>query len=1064
MSILKQLEHTSYPSIKEGYFLSYYFKFHSDKKDYVSQYLLDFKNGVEPITCSWIEIAINNFPGHINYDLILRVLSSNETQLLGNNPLDKLGIGISEMKGCKYIPKSLYKVRGTMSLASLNKAEREKEINNVYRFTPPLIGVKNILLLDNNITTGTTLNEIKRAIRNEIGTFNLYLFVLGKTYDEWKDTHSDNSLIQRSLDDKRLNIENLLNENKDLKISEVDTKGYGNYGATPLDDVKAIGYAKTLYKSGVEKFRSHDNRGAILDYNNAIIIYPNYADAYYKRGEAKIGINYNESVTDITKAITINPNNFEVYSLRALVKRNHGDYIGSISDFTKLIESGNNLNIAYFERGKIKSETGDNKGAIADFTKLITLLPNMPEDTSNFNDNVISYDKYFPYLSLKRFNSEVYVHRGNLKDILGDYQGALEDYNSALIIYPNNDEASIRRGGIKNKLGDYEGALSDSSKVIDSSHRIKDFNAIAFSNSAKAKSNLGHNLEAISDYKKVIEYNPNDADAYYNRWLVKEKTANSVRGAISHDRRGGIRINTLMYNDSIKREPTFYRNEITRLTVDLNSMPYSSDMYNSRGYAKYELAGPEEAIVDYDDAIRYNRNNHDAYFNRGMANFKLRKYKEAIVDFTTSLDLKPNYSFAYINRANAKKRNDDPQGAIADFTKAIEIKPKFMETYFNRGIVKEILGDTQGAMSDYNKAIELNPNYIESYFMRALLKQKSGDFCSELNDYTVVIGKDAKNKSAYIYRGNVKEKLGDCPGAISDISRVIELLPHNYELLKHRASIKHKLGDINGEILDYNKAIEIYNTSYDSFFKRGNAKQRLGDSQGAILDYAKAIEIGTKNFEENKKIGTPKTLLHTFYFELFKNVGLFHSELGLFREAISDYSKAIEISPDDSELLFKRGYANLKEGFFPTAVSDFTKVLELNPNHTLAYEQRAFLKYKQGDLKGALTDYTKIIQLDPNIKNLYYRSGVIKHKLKDLNGAFHDYSRAIQINPKHANSYYKRGFVNLRLGEFVRSKSDFKCATELDPKLIIPSKVKFFLLKILINFKNWTIDVYECIR
>lgn len=1058
MSILKQLDHTSYPSLKEGYFLSYYFKFHSDRKDYVSQYLLDFKKGVEPITCSWLEIAINNFPGHINYDLILRVLSSNETQLPGNNPLDKLGIGISEMKGCQYIPKCLYKVRETMPLASLNKVEREKVINNVYRFIPPLTGIKNILLLDNNITTGTTLNEIKRAIQNEIGSFNLYLFVLGKTYDEWKDTHPDNSLIQRSLDDNRLNIENLLNKNKDLKISEVDIKGYGNYGAAPLEDAKAICYAKTFYESGVEKFRSNDNRGAILDFSNAIIIYPNYGDAYYKRGEAKIGINNKESVDDFTKALKINPNNFEIYSLKALIKRHHKDYLGAISDFTKLIESGKNLKSAYFERGKIKAETGDIKGAMADFTQLISLLPNMREETSySSNNNGISYDKYFPYVSLKHINSDVYVHRGNLKDILSDYQGALEDYNSALTIYTNNEEALLRRGVIKNKLGDYEGALSDSSKVLDSKYDLNNFRAIALSNCAKAKSNLGHYQDAISDYKKVIEYNPNDADAYYDRWLVNEKTVNRVKGAISHImRERKIRINTLMYNDPIKKEPTFYRNEITRLTIDIKSVPYSYDLYNDRGYAKYELAGPEEAIVDYDEAINYNCNNHDAYFNRGIANFKLRKYKEAIGDFTKSIELKPNYSFSYINRANAKKRNDDSQGAIADFSKAIEIDPKFMEAYFNRGIVNEILGDTQGAMSDYTKAIELNPNYLDSYFMRAILKQKSGDFCGEISDYTIVIEKDAKNKFAYTYREDAKEKLGDYPGTISEISSAIEILPDNYKLLKHRALLKQKLGDINGEILDYNKAIEI-NSSYDSFFKRGNAKQRLGDFQGAILDYAKAIEIGTKKFEEDKMRGSPKTLLHTLYFELFKKAGLFHSELGLFREAISDYSKAIEINPDDNELFLKRGYANLKEGFFPSAVSDFTKVLEQNPNHTFAYEQRAFLKYKQGDLKGALTDYAKIIQLDPNLKNLYYRSGVIKHKLKDLNGALHDYSRAIQINPKHANSYYKRGFVNLKLGKFERSKSDFKYATELDPKLIIPSKVKLFLLKILINLKNWTI-------
>ena len=48
------------------------------------------------------------------------------------------------------------------------------------------------------------------------------------------------------------------------------------------------------------------------------------------------------------------------------------------------------------------------------------------------------------------------------------------------------------------------------------------------------------------------------------------------------------------------------------------------------------------------------------------------------------------------------------------------------------------------------------------------------------------------------------------------------------------------------------------------------------------------------------------------------------------------------------------------------AIADFTKAIELNPNDSAAYYKRGGTKYDLEDYYGAISDYTKAIELNPN--------------------------------------------------------------------------------------------------
>jgi len=186
-----------------AYHLAYYFPRNHGGNDDVSEHILHFKDNVEPWTGKWISIASDELNSAIPaIDIVIRVLGSTERSASGNTSLDKLARSLAKRKNAIYAQNSLTKTRSTRALKYLSRAERQQELNGLYRFTRPKQLKKNnpvILLIDDIITSGTTIKEVNRAVKTILPGCNLYVFSVGKTYDSWNDKDVNNDNILRKL-------------------------------------------------------------------------------------------------------------------------------------------------------------------------------------------------------------------------------------------------------------------------------------------------------------------------------------------------------------------------------------------------------------------------------------------------------------------------------------------------------------------------------------------------------------------------------------------------------------------------------------------------------------------------------------------------------------------------------------------------------------------------------------------------------------------------------------------------------------------------------------------------
>lgn len=157
--------------------------------------------------------------------------------------------------------------------------------------------------------------------------------------------------------------------------------------------------------------------------------------------------------------------------------------------------------------------------------------------------------------------------------------------------------------------------------------------------------------------------------------------------------------------------------------------------YNNRATIYLGLGKFEEALQDFDAAIKVNPNYLLYYSNRAQAYIQLKKYSNALQDLTTALTLNPKYMDGYIYRAMMYNRQGEHDKAIADLTTAVTIKPDFNMGYYNRGMIHLSIGHYEKAISDFNKVLSLDASSPESYFFRGKAYLKSGKAKQAEQDY-----------------------------------------------------------------------------------------------------------------------------------------------------------------------------------------------------------------------------------------------------------------------------------------------------------------------------------------
>ena len=125
----------------------------------------------------------------------------------------------------------------------------------------------------------------------------------------------------------------LLNENKLDEAIAVFTEIIGLYDIEEKEKVPSYFHRGLAYREQGDYVR------AIADYDKAIELQADYAQAYNNRGIVySVQGDYVRAIADHDKAIELRPNFSGAYNNRGVAYKGQGDYVRAIADYDKAIE------------------------------------------------------------------------------------------------------------------------------------------------------------------------------------------------------------------------------------------------------------------------------------------------------------------------------------------------------------------------------------------------------------------------------------------------------------------------------------------------------------------------------------------------------------------------------------------------------------------------------------------------------------------------------------------------------------------------------------------------------
>jgi tetratricopeptide (TPR) repeat protein len=119
------------------------------------------------------------------------------------------------------------------------------------------------------------------------------------------------------------------------------------------------------------------------------------------------------------------------------------------------------------------------------------------------------------------------------------------------------------------------------------------------------------------------------------------------------------------------------------------------------------------------------------------------------------------------------------------------------------------------------------------------------------------------------------------------------------------------------------------------------------------------------------------------------------------------------------------------QGNFDQAISEYTKAIDINPNYAKAYDNRGVAYAKEGSLSRAIADFTMAIANNFNDAEAYNKRGHAYDNQGNLTQAVFDYSQAIRINPLYAKAYNNRSLAYYNLKEYDKAWRDVHKIEEL---------------------------------
>jgi tetratricopeptide (TPR) repeat protein len=353
-------------------------------------------------------------------------------------------------------------------------------------------------------------------------------------------------------------------------------------------------------------------------------------------------------------------------------------------------------------------------------------------------------------------------------------------------------------------------------------------------------------------------------------------------------------------------------------------------------------------IGKFDELIKAEPTNFKHYMERAGLYIKRNDYYKAESDYKKAQGLTQSKDVSVLLAlANLYNLSGNSKKVLALYNQTFELNPSNVDVLQQRAAYYLSSGKDDEFLEDIEKAISLDKNNAKNYAIRAEYNASKEFYHKALNDVNIVIKLRPDNISAKYFRGVMLYNLEKYNECFDDMKQTLESNSSENEVYKYIGICSFKLNKFEESMVYLAKAVDVGVRDEMVFYYKAQVEYEIGNFDASLRDVSKVIDINSKEYK---------------YYLLRARVC---NKKEFFDQSYKDYEKAYKLESTLNVLIEKADFL-IKYGKYKQALKDYTLAINLDSTKKNFYKKRSYIYEKLGKFEKAKDDLQKALSINPS--------------------------------------------------------------------------------------------------
>jgi tetratricopeptide (TPR) repeat protein len=402
----------------------------------------------------------------------------------------------------------------------------------------------------------------------------------------------------------------------------------------------------------------------------------------------------------------------------------------------------------------------------------------------------------------------------------------------------------------------------------------------------------------------------------------------------------------------------------------------------------------DEALADFEAAVKADPKSGDALSHRGLAKWWKKDYDGARADFDAALKISPRDYVALRGLGALLGEKRDFKGAIEKLTESLKLDPDDTFALSHRAYAYSRLDETDKALADTAAVLKRDPDDAWTHDIRIWLLTTKGEKAQALTAIDAMLGASPDSTEAQLAAARHYSRLGETPRAVAAMDRAIAKAPTPENYLQR--AVVRDLDDVPGKLADANAALAKRADFEPALMLRAEMASERRDHAAAIAYHSERLK---------REAPSPVMSFH------YTVRGIEHHRAGQRAEALRDFAAALADDPDADSYNNHCWHLAIARIELDAALAACDKALAVAPGDPAYLDSRGVALLQLGRFDEAVASFDAALAKKPKAANSLYGRGVGKNRRCQCAEGKADLDAAVVLEPFVGRRYAKWGLA-----------------------------------------------------